>query len=232
MNKVILIDKQKDWTSFDVVAKVRSQVRSYAQDQTAEGEKPKKIKVGHAGTLDPLATGLLIVLVGAATKQQDSYMKQDKVYEVEAMLGKTSTTGDEEGEKTEISEVQPTLEIVTEALQSFVGNISQIPPIFSAIKVDGQRAYKLARAGKPVKMKSRNVTIYSIDKITYNYPVVTFTVKVSSGTYIRTLVADIGDRLSTGAYMSNLRRTQIGSASIDDAVPIDDISKILSTSVE
>jgi tRNA pseudouridine55 synthase len=232
MNKVILIDKQKDWTSFDVVAKVRSQVRSYAQDQTAEGEKPKKIKVGHAGTLDPLATGLLIVLVGAATKQQDSYMKQDKVYEVEAMLGKTSTTGDEEGEKTEISDVQPTLEIVTEALQSFVGNISQIPPIFSAIKVDGQRAYKLARAGKPVKMKSRNVTIYSIDKITYNYPVVTFTVKVSSGTYIRTLVADIGDRLSTGAYMSNLRRTQIGSASIDDAVPIDDISKILSTSVE
>ena len=232
MNKVILIDKQKDWTSFDVVAKVRSQVRSYAQDQTAEGEKPKKIKVGHAGTLDPLATGLLIVLVGAATKQQDSYMKQDKVYEVEAMLGKTSTTGDEEGEKTEISDVQPTLEIVTEALQSFVGNISQIPPIFSAIKVDGQRAYKLARAGKPVKMKSRNVTIYSIDKITYNYPVVTFTVKVSSGTYIRTLVADIGDRLSTGAYMTNLRRTQIGSASIDDAVPIDDISKILSTSVE
>ena len=159
-------------------------------------------------------------------------MKQDKIYEVEAMLGKTSTTGDEEGEKTEISDVQPTLEIVTEALQSFVGNISQIPPIFSAIKVDGQRAYKLARAGKPVKMKSRNVTIYSIDKITYNYPVVTFTVKVSSGTYIRTLVADIGDRLSTGAYMSNLRRTQIGSASIDDAVPIDDISNILSTSVE
>ena len=232
MNKVILIDKQKDWTSFDVVAKVRSQVRSYAQDQTAEGEKPQKIKVGHAGTLDPLATGLLIVLVGAATKRQDSYMKQDKVYEVEAMLGKTSTTGDEEGEKTEISDVQPTLEIVTEALQSFVGNISQIPPIFSAIKVDGQRAYKLARAGKPVKMKSRNVTIYSIDKITYNYPVVTFTVKVSSGTYIRTLVADIGSRLSTGAYMSNLRRTQIGSASIDDAVPIDDIGKILSTSVE
>jgi tRNA pseudouridine55 synthase len=232
MNKVILIDKQKDWTSFDVVAKVRSQVRSYAQDQTAEGEKPQKIKVGHAGTLDPLATGLLIVLVGAATKRQDSYMKQDKVYEVEAMLGKTSTTGDEEGEKTEISDVQPTLEVVTEALQSFVGNISQIPPIFSAIKVDGQRAYKLARAGKPVKMKSRNVTIYSIDKITYNYPVVTFTVKVSSGTYIRTLVADIGSRLSTGAYMSNLRRTQIGSASIDDAVPIDDIGKILSTSVE
>ncbi len=232
MDKIILIDKQKDWTSFDVVAKVRSQVRSYAQDQTEEGEKPKKIKVGHAGTLDPLATGLLIVLVGAATKRQDSYMKQDKIYEVEAMLGKTSTTGDEEGEKTEVSDVKPTLEIVTEALQSFVGNISQIPPIFSAIKVDGQRAYKLARAGKPVKMKSRNVTIYSIDNITYNYPVVTFTVKVSSGTYIRTLVADIGDRLSTGAYMSNLRRTQIGSASIDEAVPIDDIGKILSTSVE
>ncbi len=232
MDKIILIDKQKDWTSFDVVAKVRSQVRLYAQDQTAEGEKPKKIKVGHAGTLDPLATGLLIVLVGAATKRQDSYMKQDKIYEVEATLGKTSTTGDEEGEKTDISDVQPTHEIVTEALQSFVGNISQIPPIFSAIKVDGQRAYKLARAGKPVKMKSRSVTIYSIDKITYNYPVVTFTVKVSSGTYIRTLVADIGDRLSTGAYMSNLRRTQIGSASIDEAVPIDDIGKILSTSVE
>jgi tRNA pseudouridine55 synthase len=232
MDKVILIDKPKEWTSFDIVAKVRSIVRAHIAAQTKAGEKPKKIKVGHAGTLDPLATGLLIVLVGSATKRQDSYMKQDKEYEVELILGQSSTTGDDEGEKTAISSLQPTKAEVTKAICSFLGEIEQIPPAFSAIKIHSQRAYKLARAGKEVAIQPRIVTIHSITKITYNYPTVTFTTKVSSGTYIRSLVTDIGTLLKTGAYMSNLRRTKIGTSLIKDAVEIEKVPELFSTSVE
>lgn len=209
MDQVLLVDKPKEWTSFDVVGKVRYMLRQ------ATGQK---IKVGHAGTLDPLATGLLIVLVGKATKRQDSFMKQDKVYEVEMKLGQTSTTADEEGEKTIVSDRQPTEEEVSEAVMSFLGTISQVPPAYSAIKIDGQRAYKLARAGKEVKIEPRTVTIHSMSELTYSYPLVSFTANVSSGTYIRSLVTDIGDKLTTGAYMSNLRRTSIGEYSVSDAV--------------
>lgn len=208
MDEVLLIDKPKEWTSFDVVGKIRSQLRQMTG---------QKIKVGHAGTLDPLATGLLIVLVGKATKRQDSFMKQDKVYQVEMKLGQISTTADEEGEKTVVSDHKPTPDDVSTALQSFTGVISQVPPAYSAIKVDGQRAYKLARAGKEVKIEPRTVTIYAIDQIEYGYPIIKFTAKVSSGTYIRSLVTDIGETLKTGAYMTNLRRTSIGEYSIEDA---------------
>lgn len=220
INKVILIVKPKQWTSFDVVAKVRAIVR--ASTDTSKGSP--RVRVGHAGTLDPLATGLLIVLVGKATKQQDSYMKQDKIYEVELRLGQTSTTADDEGEKTVVSDVQPSVEQVRQALKQFVGSISQVPPAYSAIKVDGQRAYKLARAGKEVKIKPRNVTIYSIEHIVYQYPLLKFVTKVSSGTYIRSLAIDVGKALKTGAYMSQLRRTQIGDFSVADAQSIDDIT--------
>lgn len=209
MDQVLLVDKPKEWTSFDVVGKVRYMLRQ------ATGQK---IKVGHAGTLDPLATGLLIVLVGKATKRQDSFMKQDKVYEVEMKLGQTSTTADEEGEKTIVSDCQPSEEEVSEAVMSFLGTISQVPPAYSAIKIGGQRAYKLAREGKEVKIEPRTVTIHSISELTYAYPIVSFTANVSSGTYIRSLVTDIGDKLATGAYMSNLRRTSIGEYSVSDAV--------------
>ncbi len=209
MDQVLLVDKPKEWTSFDVVGKVRYMLRQ------ATGQK---IKVGHAGTLDPLATGLLIVLVGKATKRQDSFMKQDKVYEVEMKLGQTSTTADEEGEKTIVSDRQPTEEEVSEAVMSFLGVISQVPPAYSAIKIGGQRAYKLARAGKEVKIEPRTVSIHSISELNYTYPIVSFTANVSSGTYIRSLVTDIGDKLATGAYMSNLRRTSIGEYSVSDAV--------------
>jgi len=224
MEKVLLIDKQKDWTSFDVVAKVRSQVRAYAAAETKEGEKPKKIKVGHAGTLDPLATGLLIVLVGAATKKQDAYMKQDKVYEVEARLGETSTTGDAEGEKTSVSSIRPSEEDIKRVVQTFTGTISQVPPQYSAIKVNGQRAYALARAGKDVALEPRTVTITEITDVSYEYPYVRFTALVSSGTYIRSLVSDIGESLGTGAYMSELRRTKIGSYDVANAVDVTNIT--------
>ena len=209
MDEVLLIDKPKDWTSFDVVGKIRSQLRT----QTGQ-----KVKVGHAGTLDPLATGLLIVLIGKATKRQDSFMKQDKVYEVSMKLGQTSTTADAEGEKTDISDARPTVAVVQTAVGRFVGTISQVPPAYSAIKVNGQRAYKLARAGKEVAIEPRTVTIYEIIDLQYNYPQITFTTKVSSGTYIRSLVTDIGDVLGTGAYMSDLRRTAIGEHTVQNAV--------------
>lgn len=218
MEEILLIDKPKGWTSFDVVGKIRSNLRK----QTGQ-----KVKVGHAGTLDPLATGLLIVLVGKATKRQDDFMKQDKVYEVEMKLGQTSTTADEEGEKTNVSDLVPEAERVYEVINSFIGEISQIPPAYSAIKINGQRAYKLARAGKEVKIEPRLVKIYSIDNIKYSYPIVSFTAKVSSGTYIRSLVTDIGEGLGTGAYMTELRRTQIGEYKITDAKSPDSYLEIL-----
>ena len=212
MEDILLIDKPRDWTSFDVVAKVRSSLRK---------ETGQKVKVGHAGTLDPLATGLLIVLVGKATKQQYEFTKKDKIYEVELKLGETSTTADEEGEKFNISDKKPSQDEIQAVVASFIGRIEQIPPAFSAIKVNGQRAYKLARAGKEVKLEPRKVTIRSITDVSYSYPVLKFTAEVSSGTYVRSLVTDIGDALKTGAYMTNLRRTQIGEFSLKDAKNIE-----------
>lgn len=227
MDRVLLIDKDKDWTSFDVVARVRSLVRAVVAADTLKGEKPKKIKVGHAGTLDPLATGLLIVLIGAATKRQDEFMKQDKEYEVEALLGGVSTTGDAEGEKTHISSDKPSSEDINRVLKQFTGTLQQVPPQYSAIKINGKRAYALARAGKQVKLEPRTVIIHSISDITYAYPKLRFKAVVSSGTYIRSLVSDIGDTLGTGAYMSNLRRTKIGSYRIEDAIKVQEVERHL-----
>lgn len=205
---VLLVDKPAGWTSFDVVAKIRSQIRA---EYVARGEKPTKrqLKVGHAGTLDPFATGLLIILLGDATRQAGGFLKLDKVYEATIRLGQTSTTGDLEGEITEVSERQPTREEVETALQTFVGDITQVPPKFSAIKVNGQRAYKLAHAGKDVEIPPRNVTVYSIELLDYAYPDVKIRTHVSSGTYIRTLAEDIGAALGVGAYCCQLRRTSI-----------------------
>ncbi len=179
--------------------------------------------MGHTGTLDPLATGLLVILLGDYTKRATELTKLDKTYEVTMKLGETSTTGDEEGEKTVVSSAQPTLEYIKAALKSFEGEIEQIPPVHSAIKVNGQRAYKLARAGKEVKMEPRSVNIYQITGVEYTYPEVKFTAKVSSGTYIRSLVEDVGKKLETGAYMSDLRRTKVGNFDIKDAISMETI---------
>ncbi len=183
-----------------------------------------KIKVGHTGTLDPAATGLLMICVGKATKRVPELIKQDKTYEVELTLGKTSTTGDKEGKITTNSTAIPELEAVMEVISSFVGEIGQTPPIYSAIKINGKKAYDLARAGKEVVMVPRKVTIYSIDEVTYDYPKVTFTTRVGSGTYIRSLATDIGEKLGTGAYTSNLRRTSIGDATIRESYAVSDIT--------
>lgn len=207
---ILLVDKPAGWTSFDVVAKIRGQIRREYQE---EGVKPTKrqLRVGHAGTLDPFATGLLIILLGDATKKADEFLKLDKTYEATIRLGQTSTTGDPEGEITDVSDRAPSQEEVETALQKFAGEITQIPPKFSAIKVNGQRAYKLAHKGQEVEIPSREVTIHSIELLNYSYPEVTIRTHVSSGTYIRTLAEDIGEALGTGAYCAALRRTRIAS---------------------
>lgn len=238
MDGILLIDKPSGWTSFDVVAKVRNMLRTEIRNQQLETSgaaaklipnssllvtPSKKVKVGHTGTLDPLATGLLIIVVGSYCKRAQEFSKLDKTYEVTLKLGETSITGDDEGEKTVISGEKPTKEAVEAVLRPFTGNIMQTPPIYSAIKVDGQRAYKLAREGKEVKLEPRPVTIYSITEVEYAYPEVKFTAKVSSGTYIRSLAEDIGRELGVGAYMSDLRRTEVGEFSISHALAIDNL---------
>ena len=219
MQGILLVDKPKTWTSFDAVNFVRKFVAEHA------GTKPKNTKVGHTGTLDPLATGLLVLVVGKEyTKRAGEFSKLDKTYEVTMKLGEASTTGDEEGEKTAISDTIPAEKAVKEALKRFTGEIMQVPPIFSAMKVNGQRAYKLARAGKEVELEARPVTIHSTELTNYEYPSVKFTSHVSSGTYIRSLVEDLGKDLGTGAYMSDLRRTTVGEFNINDSVPIEGIN--------
>jgi tRNA pseudouridine55 synthase len=193
-------------TSFGVVARVRRVLSERAG---------KKVKVGHTGTLDPFATGLLILMAGKATKKAMEFTKLDKVYEATIRLGATSSTGDPEGEITvQQTEVDYSRAQIEAVLQKFVGKIEQIPPVFSAIKVDGQRAYKLARAGKSVEMPTRTVEIYAIDLLDYVAPYLKIRAHVSSGTYIRTLAEDIGKELGCGAYCTELRRTRIAEYDI------------------
>lgn len=251
--EIVLIDKPAGWTSFDVVAKIRGKIRA---QYVARGEKPTKrqLKVGHAGTLDPFATGLLIILLGDATKRADEFLKLDKTYEFTAKLGEVSSTGDPEGEILEYgkrnmengknshtvipgsignpvnraeqrgSASVPTKNAVQAALEQFTGEITQIPPKYSAIKIDGKRAYKLAREGKEVAMPSRQVRINKLELISYEYPHIKAVCDVSSGTYIRTLVEDIGELLNTGAYCTQLRRTQIKDFSIKSARQVTDFT--------
>jgi tRNA pseudouridine55 synthase len=215
MQGILLVNKPANWTSFDVVNYVRRIVATH------EGKKPKNCKVGHTGTLDPFATGLLVLLIGKEyTKKAAELSKVDKTYEVTLTLGSMSTTGDPEGEITPLSDTVPTQEAILEALDGFRGDIQQVPPAFSAIKVNGQRAYKLAREGKQVIIEPRKVTINRLELIDYDYPNVRLIANVSSGTYIRTLVEDIGQVLNIGAYTSELRRTSVGKYILDDAVEV------------
>jgi tRNA pseudouridine55 synthase len=219
MDGILLVDKPEGWTSHDAVAKVRGIIKS------GTGQKAK---VGHTGTLDPMATGLLILVLGSYTKKAGEFSKLDKVYEAELTLGATSSTGDREGQITQKSTQKPTELAVKAALSTFLGEIWQTPPAHSAIKIGGQRAYKAARAGKTVEIEPRKVMIYEITDVRYSYPKLSFTVKVSSGTYIRSLAADIGQKLGTGAYLSSLRRTQVGTFTVSKVISLDsfDYSKM------
>lgn len=220
MDGILLIDKPKEWTSFDVVNKVRRMVQHSELNTSAK----KRFPVGHTGTLDPMATGLLVLLLGKYTTHAMSLTKLDKTYEVTMCLGQTSTTGDEEGQKTAVSSLRPPEAEVQSVLASFVGDSMQTPPAFSAIKINGQRAYKLAREGKAPELAARPIHIESLVVTGYTYPFVTFTVHVSSGTYIRSLVEDAGKLLKTGAYMSDLRRTTVGSFNISHALQVDGLT--------
>lgn len=213
---ILLIDKPANMTSFGVVARVRRVLTQAAG---------KKVKVGHTGTLDPFATGLMILVIGKECKNAGSYSKLDKVYEATIRLGQVSTTGDPEGEVTAVSPLEPTGEAVDEAMAAFTGEITQIPPIFSAIKVGGVRAYKLAHQGKAVEIPARQVTIHSLEVVDYTYPHLRIKAHVSSGTYIRTLAADIGERLGVGGYCTQLRRTRIADWDVDQADQSFDLTK-------
>ena len=211
--EIILIDKPAGMSSFGVVARVR---------RVLSQREGKKVKVGHTGTLDPFATGLMIILAGKATKRSNEFLKKDKVYEATVMLGKTSTTGDPEGEITENAvENIPSREDVERAVQKFTGKIMQKVPAFSAVKINGERAYKLARKGQEVATPTREVEIYETEILDYNYPELKIRTHVSSGTYIRTLGEDIGTELGTGAYLTALRRTRTGDYDVKDATTLD-----------
>lgn len=214
MDGYLLIDKPAGISSFGVVAQVRRILGE------ASG---RKVKVGHTGTLDPAATGLMILVTGKYCKRAGEFSKLDKTYEVEMTLGATSSTGDTEGEITKKSTQRPDETEVSLALSKFVGNIYQTPPVYSSIKVGGQRAYKLARAGKEVILEPRQVNINSINGVKYEYPKLRFTTEVSSGTYIRSLVEDIGQVLGTGAYMSALKRTKIANHNLSDALELENL---------
>ncbi|HLA49029.1 MAG TPA: tRNA pseudouridine(55) synthase TruB [Candidatus Saccharimonadales bacterium] len=214
MDGYSLVDKPVGISSFGVVAKVKRLIR----EQTGQ-----KVKIGHTGTLDPLASGLMIMVLGSYTKRASEFSKLDKTYEVELTLGYVSKTGDAEGPIAKISDKQPTEMEIKHVLDQFIGQIKQTPHAHSAVKVGGQRAYKLARAGKEFKIEPRQVTIYSIDSVEYEYPKLRFSTEVSSGTYIRSLAEEIGEELDTGAYMSALRRTKVGNFDINDAKKLDKV---------
>ena len=203
--EVLLFDKPKTWTSFDVVKKVRGLVRIK--------------KVGHAGTLDPLATGLLILCTGKATKSIQGIIDDSKEYEVIFRLGATTPSHDSEFEPEDIKDTSHiTQEMVVEGIKAFTGEITQIPPQFSAVKIDGKRAYKSARKGKVVELRPREVTVEKFSILEYESPEkITAVIRCSKGTYIRSLVHDLGQALGVGGYILELRRTKIGDHSVKDA---------------
>lgn len=210
--RVLLINKPLYWTSFDAVRKIRNLTRTK--------------KVGHAGTLDPLATGLLIVCTGKFTKKINEYMAQEKEYTGTITLGATTPTFDLESEPQNISETgYLTPEAIFAATEPFTGPILQVPPIHSAIKKDGKRVYELARRGEDVKLDPRPVTISAFAITAVELPVVHFRVVCSTGTYIRSLANDFGAQLGCGGYLSGLCRTRIGSFSLADAISIEQLEK-------
>ena len=215
MDGILLVDKPVGWTSHDVVAKIRGIIKA---------ETGQKIKVGHTGTLDPFATGLLVLVLGSYTKRAGEFSKLDKVYEAEMTLGGVSSTGDIEGEISQKSAQKPPENDVKAVLSTFLGEIEQTPPAFSAVKIGGQRAYKLARAGKEVKTELRKVKIYDITDIKYDYPKLKLTCQVSSGTYIRSLAADIGEKLGTGAYLSALHRSEVGEFTVNKSIKVEKLT--------
>jgi len=210
--QVLLINKPLEWTSFDVVRKIRNRI--------------KIKKVGHAGTLDPLATGLLIICTGKFTKKINEYMAQEKEYTGEFTIGATTATYDLESEPQNFRSIDNLSEQkIKDATKEFIGEIQQIPPAHSAIKVDGKRVYELARKGKEVKLEPRKILIQEFEITKIELPIISFRVVCSTGTFIRSLANDFGDALGCGAYLSSLCRTRIGEFSNEDAMTMEQFEK-------
>ena len=216
----LLVDKPLDWTSFDVVNKIRYTLKQKLNI--------KKIKVGHAGTLDPKATGLLIICTGKATKTLEGFQGLGKEYTGTITLGATTPSYDVE---TEVDQTYPTDHIdellLDKTREQFIGDLQQLPPIYSAIKKDGVRLYKRARNGEEVEVQPRPVSIYAFDLVHVDMPKVDFICSCSKGTYIRSLAYDFGKLLGSGGYLSSLRRTQIGTHRIEDAWQLEDLLKAI-----
>ncbi len=220
--EIIGIDKPLGWTSFDAVKRVRGAIQRRLH--------LKKFKVGHAGTLDPLATGVLIVCTGRATKRIDELQNGDKEYVATIRLGATTPSFDLE---TEVDAVYPwehiTRERVEEIIPTFIGKIMQVPPVFSAVKVDGKRAYNLARKGKEVELKAKSLYIKEMELLGMDMPEITLRIVCSKGTYIRALARDLGEALGSGAHLTGLRRTRVGNVRVEDCLTIADAIETIGT---
>ena len=216
--ELILIDKDINWTSFDVVSKVRNFIKKKFN--------LKKIKVGHAGTLDPLATGLLIICYGKMTKEIDSFVGLDKSYSGKMIIGSSTPSYDLETKPNIFYKTDHINEkLIYEKAEEYIGEIIQKPPIFSAVKKNGVRSYKLARKGKQVNLEKRKITIRYFKITEINFPELSFEVDCSKGTYIRSLINDFGKSLKSGAHLTELRRTKIGEFSVNDSLKIMDFIK-------
>jgi tRNA pseudouridine55 synthase len=225
---VVLIDKPLEWTSFDAVNKIKYAMLGYLRKRIDAGElqlvhgQKLRIKVGHAGTLDPLASGLLIVCIGKETKNIDSYMGMDKEYTGSFYLGATTPSFDletEVNERFDTSHITP--EFIRSTAETFIGEQQQYPPVYSAIKKDGKRLYELARAGKEVEIAARTVRINEFEITNIELPLVHFRIKCGKGTYIRSIAQDFGKALGAGAYLNSLCRTQIGEFKLTDALSVE-----------
>lgn len=220
--EIFYVDKPLRWTSFDVVKRIRGAL--------SRRTGLKKLKVGHAGTLDPLATGVMTVVTGRATKQIEALQAYTKEYVATIRLGATTPSFDLE---TEIDAEYPWEHIdrpmVEEALKKFVGSIKQVPPAYSACKIDGKRAYKMARKGKEVNIKAKELVIDEIELLDMQMPVIVIRVVCSKGTYIRALARDIGEALGSGGHLTGLRRTRVGDVAVENCLSVEDLMKHLET---
>ena len=212
--EVLLFDKDLQWTSFDLVQRVRNTL--------CRKMGIKKMKVGHAGTLDPLASGLMILCTGKATKKIEAFQHGEKEYIAELKVGATTPSFDRETEEDRVLNcTHLTKKLVEKVLKQFEGQQEQVPPVFSAVKIKGKRAFEYARNGENVKLKSKKIVISEIELLSYEHPFIKIKVVCSKGTYIRALARDIGEKLECGAYLFNLRRTRIGEFVVEDALTID-----------
>ncbi len=212
--EVLLFDKPYGWTSFDLVGKVRNFLTREL--------KLKKLKVGHAGTLDPLATGLMVLCTGKATRKVETLQAEEKEYIATLKLGATTPSFDREtAEDRQFPTAHITEELLRRTMTRFTGQIEQIPPVFSAVKIDGKRAYKHARAGKEPELKSKTIVVKEIELLSFDLPEVTLRIQCSKGTYIRALARDIGAAMDSGAYLTALRRTRSGDFYVEEAMTFD-----------